>query len=343
MFVRLRLPTAALAFVSLTPSLSMSASATSPTLGSAKHRAQATYERGVAAYRDGRFRAAIEHFIAADGLAPSPALSYNVARAYERLDEAARALAHYRDYLRRAAEPSNAHEVKQRIRQLEAELVEQGVQQFTILSAPQGARVYVSGAQRGTTPWTGELPFGAHELRVVLEGYAPKHVQLEAQAEAARDLVLNLDPLLQVNATLAGASKRDSSAMNIGRGAVHARPALTERAQRPADESSWQPWPWVTVGAGGLTLAGAGLFELLRRDAESDAREAHTQPKYHEQRERMERHQTTARVLTGVGTTLVVGGGVLFLVDAVTRERIEAPVTVGCGGAGCLGVWTGSF
>ena len=45
--------------------------------------AKASFEQGLEAYRDGRYRAAIEHFQEADRLAPSPRLSLNVARAYE--------------------------------------------------------------------------------------------------------------------------------------------------------------------------------------------------------------------------------------------------------------------
>lgn len=343
MSLRLRLPSATIAVATL--AFSEALTAMPPLADNIKQqRAQATYEQGVEAYRHGRFRAAIDHFLAADELAPSPALAFNAARAYEKLGEEARALQHYRDYLRRGADPSNAREVERRVKQLEAELAKQGVQQLTVLSEPTGASLRIGGTERGITPWTGELPLGPHELTATLDGHVSKRVRVDVHAAAARDLVIELPRQTKVNRRSTGASSASSVADDAtapGSGAVQTGSSSDGRTEARA---SWPKWPWVTVGAGGLTLAGAGLFELLRRDAESDAKHARYQPAYHEHRDRMERHQTTARVLTGVGTTLVVGGGILFLVDAVTDERLELPpVALTCDTATCLGIWNGSF
>src|SRR5688572_23821750 len=129
-------------------------------------RAEAHYEQGVQAYRAQRYRTAIEHFLAADNLVPSPALCYNVARAYERLDEAPRALEYYRTYLRRGADPKNEAEVRARVREISTLLARRGVQQITVRSDPPGANVVIDGRARGTTPWTGELELGRHRVVV---------------------------------------------------------------------------------------------------------------------------------------------------------------------------------
>jgi hypothetical protein len=42
------------------------------------------YEQGVEAYSAGRFKDAVDHFLAADKLSPSAPLSFNIARAYEK-------------------------------------------------------------------------------------------------------------------------------------------------------------------------------------------------------------------------------------------------------------------
>ncbi len=338
---QLRLPIATIAVAAFTFS---EAAAALPRASSTveQQQAQAIYEQGVESYRHGRFRTAIAHFLAADELAPSPALAFNAARAYEKLGEKARALQHYRDYLRRGADPSNAREVERRVQELEGALAKQGIQQLTVLSDPAGASLRVSGTERGRTPWTGELPLGPQELTVAREGYVSKHVKLEVQADKARDILITLPRLTQ-------RSRRNSSAntgSSLGAVAPSASGASAAHTNvgRSAPQSSWQPWPWVTVGAGGLSLAGAGLFELLRRDAESEAKQARTQLAYHQQRERMERHQTTARIFAGAGTALVIGGGILLLVDAVTAEEFErAPVALSCDTAACLGVWNASF
>jgi hypothetical protein len=104
--------------------------------------------------------------------------------------------------------------------------------------------------------------------------------------------------------------------------------------------------PWIVAGAGAATLVGAGVYELLRRDAEQDAEDAESQWEAHDQFERMSSHQKTARVLAGVGALLVVGGGVLAVVNG-SRESDHAapatPVALGCDGSACVGTWSGRF
>src|SRR5689334_18015930 len=73
-----------------------------------QQRAKAELDAGVAAYQAQRFQEAIEHFLAADRLLPNSALSFNVARAYERLSDEAGALRSYRDFLRRAPSLADA-------------------------------------------------------------------------------------------------------------------------------------------------------------------------------------------------------------------------------------------
>src|SRR5262249_29930467 len=98
--------------------------------------ARASYDAGVVAYRQGRYEAAIDCFRRADGLLPSAALSYNTARAYERLGDQARALDFYREFLRRDPEASNVRRVHARVAELEAALMDQGIQQLTVRSEP---------------------------------------------------------------------------------------------------------------------------------------------------------------------------------------------------------------
>jgi hypothetical protein len=63
-----------------------------------------------------------------------------------------------------------------------------GVSLVTITSEPEGAEVTVDGAVLGTTPYTGELPVGAHELQVGDQPVRPLVVQ--AGATASMHLVL---------------------------------------------------------------------------------------------------------------------------------------------------------
>ncbi len=85
-------------------------------------RARASYLVGVDAYRAGRFRDAIRAFSKADALVPSAALSFDVARAYERLHDGPSAVLWYRDYLRRTGGAApDRRRVERRIAELTAD------------------------------------------------------------------------------------------------------------------------------------------------------------------------------------------------------------------------------
>lgn len=88
---------------------------------SAKREAKSRYDEGVAAYREGRFDAAIAAFLAAEALAPRAANAYNIACAYERLNETALAREYYQRYLAREPQALNAGEVRDKIAALDAQ------------------------------------------------------------------------------------------------------------------------------------------------------------------------------------------------------------------------------
>jgi hypothetical protein len=82
-------------------------------------KANARYREGVEAYRAKRYGDAIVAFIDADILVPSAALSYDVARAYEKLRDSRNAVMWYRDYLYRSGFIGDRAQVEQRIAALE--------------------------------------------------------------------------------------------------------------------------------------------------------------------------------------------------------------------------------
>lgn len=296
--------------------------------------AKARYQLGVEAYRQRRYEEAIQLFLAADGLAPRAALAFNVARAYEKLEEPSRALQYYRDYLRRGADASNRDEVERRVRELQAALAERGVQQVTVRSKPTGATVSIDGRVRGTTPWTGELPIGSHQLQAQHPDSQPVVVALNLEPSRAQDLELALPSLEdETHAGTVAAGAHGSVGPRADEG----------NTREEATPSSLQPWPWVALGAGGATLVAAGVFELLRRGAESDAQRARYQPDYYDDHERMASYQTTARVLIGVSAAFALSGGILALIDGGQSEVEPAPVAFACTTSTCVGTWMGNF
>src|SRR5688500_1147680 len=147
---------------------------------------KARYERGAEAYAAGRFKDAIDLFLQADALAPSAALSFNIARAYEKISDDASSLQWYRDFRRRAPDAKNGPEVDERIATLEKALAAKGVQQLTVLSSPLGATVIIDDQPVGVTPFTGQFAPGSHKVQLSLRGYADTERKVELQAERAQ-------------------------------------------------------------------------------------------------------------------------------------------------------------
>ena len=282
--------------------------------------AKSRYEQGVAAYTTGHFKDAVDHFLAADRLSPSAPLSFNIARAYEKLGDDSGALRWYRDYLRRSPKAANASDVTEIIGRFEGRLAKKGVQQLTLLSTPTGATVSIDGTAVGVTPGTFDLAPGSHRVVLILRGYADTTRDIDLLPDHAQDVSLALAP----DAAPAGDTARAGALAPLEPGV--SAPASTPSPAAPAKETrgGLGPWPWLALGAGGATLGAALTFELLRQGAERDAEKDATQVGYAKKLDTMQSRRTAARVLAGVGGTLVVAGGVLLAIDLAGTKRKPA-------------------
>jgi len=285
--------------------------------------AKVKFDEGVKAFGEHRYTEAVAAFLQADGIEPSAALSFNIARAFEHLDNSSSALRWYRDYLRREPQATNAAEVQARVAALGANLAQRGVQQLTVISTPAGAIVRIDDQALGTAPLTTELAPGAHHVRLELIGYRVAEADVVLDARTPRDVELKLEglPVERPKPAAAGPSNQPSG------------PA--ERVVRP-----FGPAPWVALGVGGASLLGALGFELGRRSAESAAKGG-TQVEYPAHFDAMQSRQTTARVLAGVGGALLLTGGVLFVLNAPRKRGAE--LAVRCAPSGCGLSANGSF
>ncbi|HKY37271.1 MAG TPA: PEGA domain-containing protein [Polyangiaceae bacterium] len=280
------------------------------------------YERGAEAYAAGRYKDAIDLFLQADALAPSAALSFNIARAYEKISDDASTLQWYRDFRRRAPDAKNGPEVDQRIQQLEGVLASKGVQQLTVLTSPLGATVIIDEQPVGITPFTGQFAPGSHKVLLSLRGYADTERKVELAAERAQDLNVPLVPARSQAGVPPGPG--DSGGEGSGAGSA-------SQPRQPADRPSgprFGIWPWVGIGAGAAVLGGALGVEIARRGAEKDAKEDETQVGYKEKLDTMKSRQTTARVLAAVGGALFITGGTLLVIDLTSRQQEAARARV---------------
>jgi tetratricopeptide (TPR) repeat protein len=291
--------------------------------GEESKRAQAKlrYEQGVDAYKKNRFKDAIDLFLEADQLAPSAALSFNIARAYEKIGDDSGGLRWYRDYLRRDPNAKNAADVKKTVGDLQLSLAKKGVQQITVLSSPPGATVAIDGRPVGVTPFTGEFPPGQHEVDFSLRGYADAQQQIDLGANEARDVVGKLERSTEPAAPPVLTPPTPQAPPPIA-------PAPTYPTEPARSGPKFGVLPYITMGAGAAALGGALVFEISRRSAESDAKKEPTQIGYQSKLDAMQSRQKTARILAGVGGALVLVGGSLFVID-LGSSRAKQTVTVG--------------
>jgi len=288
-----------------------------------RQRAKLEFKRGSELYEAGQYQKAVTAFIAADNLAPSAALSFNIALAYERLDDTSGALRWYRDYLRRNPSAPNAAEVWKRIAQLATKLSERGLQELTVMSTPVGAVVMLDGRAVGVTPFTGDFSLGTHHLQLDLAGYRDRgrDISLAANAPDEERVMLNPEP---------ASSQPEPQVIKI----VPSSP--TSDGSRRFGIA-----PWVIAGTGVASLGGALGFELARRSDEDAARHAPNQIRRKTENDAMLRHQTTARILGGVGGALFVTGTVMLLFNNPTPSAPR--VGLGCTFKGCTASAQGSF
>jgi tetratricopeptide (TPR) repeat protein len=162
----------------------------------AKARARLLFEKGVTAYREGRFYDAVDIFLETNRLYPDPKLSFNVGKAFEGLGNPPGALRYYREYLRRLPDAPDARDVEGHVHQLEQTLSLKGLQQLTVLSSPDGATVKLDGQAVGITPWTGESFAGKHRIVLEAAGYQRSESVVEIDLLRASDFNFELKQTL---------------------------------------------------------------------------------------------------------------------------------------------------
>lgn len=134
--------------------------------------ARTLFQRGQAAYAQGDYDAAIEHWARAWELDSRPLLQFNLSQAYERLgrlEDAVAALQLYLDH----ADPTDEHQADARARQssLRERIARTSVR---VQGGPENATILVDDQDRGRTPHPDPLQVtpGAHRIVVRARGYA---------------------------------------------------------------------------------------------------------------------------------------------------------------------------
>jgi hypothetical protein len=280
------------------------------------------YEDGERAFKQRRYKDAIDLFLSADRTVHNPAFAFNVSLAYEEMGDVAAALRWAREYLVRAPSAGNRAETEERIRRFERRLQEKGVQQLTVRSEPSGATLTIDDRPVGVTPWTGELVPGAHGLTLSLRGYDDKQQQVELATDRSLDAMVTLEPSRAVSPPPAPPPPAP-------------RPAPRRPVPRDAGSPTVQPWT-ISALAAGVAGIGVGVgLEIARANAEEDALSAPTQVEAAEAVDRMESMQLGSRIAFGVGGGLLLLGGILLIVDLTAEPEPNAPAAASCRSGVC--------
>jgi hypothetical protein len=298
--------------------LALAADGPAGAAGSEQRKAQAAskYEQGVAAYLGEHYAEAVRFFLEADAIEPSAALSFNIARAYERLDDDAATLRWYRNYVRLAPQGPKVSEVQESIHRLAAALAKKGIQQVTVQSTPTGATVAIDERALGVTPLTVELAPGSHHVLLTLRSFS----------DLAQDFTLEASTPLDVSLDLKAAPSAPPP--------VAASVPVATKAPPPKDAGRhFGVVPWIALGAGAVALAGAAVFEVRRRSAETAAQQDTTQLAAQDDLDTRNSRQTTARIFLGVGGVLVVTGALLVVLELKATPQSRAVISPLPGGA----------
>jgi hypothetical protein len=174
--------------------------------------ARATFAAGVKAFQDGSYELALAKFQEADRSGHAPAITYNIARTYEKLERPQDALDAYEAYVAEAGESGDfTSAAVVAVAQLKARST-----RLSIESTPPGAEVTLDERQQAQkTPLTVFVARGSHRIALTLDGWHEERAYDAPGAGSAGQLVFvrsSSQPAMtaQVVAPAAPAPKRAS-------------------------------------------------------------------------------------------------------------------------------------
>ncbi|APR75040.1 Dihydrolipoamide acetyltransferase [Minicystis rosea] len=307
-------------------------------------RAKKSFAAAAKAYREARYKDAIDLFLEANRIDPHAELIYNVGQAYEKLGDVPSALRSYREYLRLAPTISDRVTIEASIKNLEARLRERGVQQVSIFSSPAGATLLLDQKIVGQTPWTGEIAPGRHLAILKSTGHADATKEFVLLPDRAMDL----DIALPFAAPAPAAPKPELPPApppppTATAPTASVAPTAPQPPPPPPPDTPKKPriapWTIAALGVGVASFGGAIAFELLRKSAENDARNDPTQVGFHDKLDTMTGRQTAARVFVGIGSVATAAGAVFLFLDL----RPQSSPTPAKAGLGCFDGACGAF
>jgi outer membrane receptor protein involved in Fe transport len=153
------------------------------------------FQLGTERYDAGDTKAALEHFLASNRLAPNKNVLFDIARCYEQLKLLPDAYRYYSASLEAETSDAGKRRVQESLERLKSR-----VALLTIESDPPGATIYLDRkdlGSRGSTPRTLALPEGTHTVLLELPDFEPgQSEKLELRLGEQEHAAVALKPLL---------------------------------------------------------------------------------------------------------------------------------------------------
>jgi tetratricopeptide (TPR) repeat protein len=269
----------------------------------AQANAKKAYNDATAAFKAGKYDAALVKYQEAESLVPSPNAEYWIAATLDKLDKPAEALAAYASLLANPdvskAGESNVAEAKARFDALRATVPGE----LVLAVAPASAKASIDGqAQTDKPPFTVKLSPGDHKVLVTADGYVPQEttVGVEAAKRTNRTIELAALPPPPPEPVMAAAP-----------------PPSPPPPPPPPPQKSLVP-AYVTLGIAAVAAGAGTYFGIRALSAKSDYDKTPTSSKADD----VENNALIADMAFGVAITLGVTGIVLL---TTPEEQPAAP------------------
>ena len=319
-----------------------------------KAAAREHFEKGVAAFNEGRFAEAALEFESAYKLSPAPVVLYNIGQVDVALGRSVEAVDAFERYLADGATTISA----ERRAEVQAEIEKQRAQSGTIAvqTDPAGASIRIDGRLIGTTPLPSpvRVAAGKHTVEARLAEYSPQDRDVDVTGKKPVRIEIKLNPVF-VNGlpptSLAPTIQEAQPPVEP----VAASPPLvvaTAQPQATARSPKWLRLSGYVVGGLGLAVAVTGGVIAIEsansaNDAANRGGSAADLNSYNQAKADFysaKSHNRVGWAIAGIGTAAVIGGCVMVLISHVHESAVSldgiAPLASARGGGMVLeGSW----
>jgi hypothetical protein len=293
-----------------------------------KAAAQEHFDRGVQAFEDRRFAEAAAEFNTAYQIAPAYALLYNIGQVNTALGNSVEAVDAYEKYLAQAGTSIPEKRRKAVVAELEDQRARIGLVMLT--AAPEGAEVRVDGRLIGKAPLHDpvRLSAGKHSIMLLADGYTAQVREVEVAGRAQTELELKLEPTTSSDSSGPAVSAPTTTAPQPAAAApstVQTIPVVLSASHGESDHAgSIQRGLGYAVGGLGIALvASGGVLAIVsasqansasnRMTSASDAKDPTTWDSANSDYTSAKSRNQLGLIGVGVGSALLVGGGLLVL------------------------------